>query len=228
MTTKTKTTSIILSTLIIGMAIGALISGTLRHEREQRFERMPPNERFFLFMERIIRPTEQQREEYDRIIAKRSEQISKLHQEHENEMFALYDSMRTELQSILTEEQRSRFEAHLAKGTHKLAEMRLAVLTEQLDLDKTQQEQIKEILKQLERPPPRHLKRFHRKPGKPNRTFRNRFIKIQKEIEAVLRPEQLDKYHKMRRELGPPFGRPPFRKPRFERAPDQIEKIEIN
>lgn len=226
MKTKSKTAFIILGTFAIGMVIGVLISGTLRHQKEQKFERMPPGKRFFLFMERIIQPTEQQREQFDRIIAKRSEQISKLHEEHQNEMFALYDSMRTELQSILTEEQRSRLEERLARGTHKIAEMRLGRLTEELDLDERQQKQIKEILNQLEEPPPPPPDRFHRGPGEPGVRFRHRFLKLQEEIEQVLTPEQLEKYHKMRRELGPLFDKTRYRKPRFtgEPVPDRKDK----
>ncbi len=217
MTTKTKTALIVLATLIIGIMIGALGSGAFRQQQEEKFERMPPDRRFFFFMKRVIQPTDQQREQFDRILAKYSEQISKLHEEHQNEMLALYDSMRTELQSILTEEQRSRVEDLLAKGTHRIVEMRLARLTRELGLDENQQRKIKEILKQLEMPhPPPDL--FHLGPGKGRPPIREHFLKMQEEIEKILTPEQLDKYHRMKSGLEPPFWRPPFRKPGFERA----------
>ncbi|MCB0263556.1 MAG: hypothetical protein KDH98_10415, partial [Calditrichaeota bacterium] len=62
MNTKTKSILAILTTLLIGIAIGAIASGTLRYRKMERIERMSPQERFLKTMDEIIKPDEQQRE----------------------------------------------------------------------------------------------------------------------------------------------------------------------
>jgi Spy/CpxP family protein refolding chaperone len=213
MKTKTKTTLIILGTFVIGIIIGALASGTWRQKREHRFERMMPHQRFLRVMERIIQPTDEQREAIDQILKKRSEQISAIQEEHESEVQAILDSLRSDLASVLTEEQRARLEKRLAKGDKKLLEIQVARLAEALQLDENQRRQIKKIFSKFAEQKGRRHKGFKGNREKRRQIMKDRFEKLQAEIEAVLTPEQREKYRKMRHEMHPAFARP-FRGPK--------------
>lgn len=216
MNTKSKTTLIILGTLIIGIIIGALVSGTLRQQRENRFERMMLHQRVRHVMERIIQPTVEQREVIDKILEKWSEKISAIQEEHESEMQAVLDSLRSELASVLTKEQRTRLEARLAKGDRRLIEMRVARLTEVLQLDENQRKQIEEIFSTFEDQIGPGRRDFKGNWEERRQIIKNRVQKLQQEIEAVLTPEQREKYRTMRYHMRPPLGGP-FRGQRPER-----------
>lgn len=217
MTTKTKSAFILLCVLVIGVAIGALASGTLRQQREHRFERMPPHERLFSFMKRVIQPTEQQRKDFERIIATRSEQLREVYENHQTEVIAIYDSLHMDLQTVLTEEQRHRFEEHIVKGSHKIAESRIEHLTEALDLNEEQQNRIEEIFSKFTDRPRHRPRDFGDNWQERRKMLKNRTQKMHEEIEAVLTPEQKEMYQEMKMKRHMPFGGPhppPFMRPR--------------
>ncbi len=221
MTTKTKSTLILLGVLVIGVAIGALATGTLRKQRVRSFKRMPPHERFFSFMERTVEPSEEQRGDFERVIETRSKQLRELYETHQTGVIAIYDSLRADLQNILTDEQKQRFEELLVKGSHKIAESRIERLTEDLDLNKEQQKQIEEILARF-KPLPRPERKDFREEWKGRRRMqKNRFEEIHGEIEAVLTTEQKEKYRRLRMGMRRPFsgppGQPPFKRQRRDR-----------
>ncbi len=217
MTTKTKSTFILLGVLAMGVAIGALASGTLQQQRKHRFERMPPHERFFLFMERVIEPSEEQRDDVERIIETRAEQLRELHETHQTGVIAIYDSLHADLQTLLTDEQKKRFEEQIVKGSHKIAESRIERLTEALDLNDEQQKRIKEIFVEF-----KNLPRPERKGSRGNwedrrKKLRNQFQEMHEKIEAVLTAEQKEKFGELRMHRRRPFdgpgGPPPFKRP---------------
>ncbi len=106
----TKTVLVILITLIIGMVIGALITGAFTRHRIGRFMSMREPGRLGAHVERIIDPDESQREAVRAILQRHSEQFLKLHSRFEGEMLALRDSLKKDLDPILTEEQKARLE----------------------------------------------------------------------------------------------------------------------
>ncbi|MCH8981383.1 hypothetical protein IH922_05130, partial [candidate division KSB1 bacterium] len=209
MTTKTKSTFILLGVLAMGVTIGALASGTLQQQRKNRFERMPPHERFFSFMKSVVEPSEEQRDAVERIIENRSEQLRELHETHQTGVIAIYDALRADLQTLLTDEQKKRFEEQIVKGSHKIAESRIERLTEALDLNDDQQKRIEEILAKFKK-----LPRPERKGSRGNwedrrKMMRNQFQELHEEIEAVLTPEQKEKFGELRRHRSRLFdGRP--------------------
>ncbi|MFQ5752289.1 MAG: hypothetical protein ACE5HI_09855, partial [bacterium] len=149
MNTKTKTTLIILGTLIIGIVLGVLGSGTWRQKKEHRIESMLAHQRFRNVMENIIQPTPEQRDAIDKILKKRSNQISAINAKHQNEVLTIVDSLRADLATVLTKEQQSHLEESLTKGAKQFIEMRVARLSEELQLDKYQQERIAKIMSEF-------------------------------------------------------------------------------
>ncbi len=212
MNTKTMTTLIILCTLVIGVVIGALGSGMWRQKRESKFERMMPRQRFLGAMERIIDPTDTQREAIDKILKKRSEQITAVNEEHQNQIFTIYDSLQSELSSVLTKEQLNRLEDRLAKGAKQYSNARIGRLAEMLQLDENQQNRIEEIMTKFEEQMPSNRRDFEGNRKQRREDMQKRFDNLQEEIEAVLTPEQIEQYREMRIQMRPPFG-PPFDKP---------------
>ena len=110
MKTGTKTILIILITLIIGMIIGALVTGAFARHRVRRFMSMREPGHLSARIERIIGPDESQREAVREILRKHSEQFLEIHSEFEGEMLALRDSLKKDLEPILTDEQKARLE----------------------------------------------------------------------------------------------------------------------
>jgi hypothetical protein len=106
----TKSILMILMTLIIGMVIGFLISGVIARHRMQRFITMREPGRMVGFIERMIGPDESQREAVRAVLQKHSERFWKIHSRFESEMLALRDSLKKDLDPILTEEQKKRLE----------------------------------------------------------------------------------------------------------------------
>lgn len=219
MNTKAKTSFILFGTLLIGIAIGALGSGLLREERVRSFELMRPENRFHQYMKGVIRPTAEQSSQFDEILGKYSKQISNIHQQHQEEILALYDSLHSELRALLNDEQRTRLEQSLEKGFNRRVAMAVGHLTEELNLSENQSQRIEEILLANDIAPD-HSHNFRRKKrGEFREELRNRFEKMEQEITDVLTPEQLTKYREMRmrrrlfmRDEAPP----PFPGNRFE------------
>ena len=103
---KVKITGLTLIILIIGIILGALINGAIMMHRYKQFQSFLEPGGFERFMERVVRPDESQREKMREIIDKYSDQLDETRIRAE----ALIDSMTTELDLILTPEQKSRLE----------------------------------------------------------------------------------------------------------------------
>lgn len=107
MNTRVKTILVIVITLAIGMVLGALIHGAVMRNRVKDMAfRMRSNEGFMRRMEMIIQPDESQREALRKILRKHFQNMS----QYQENFRAMMDSLRTELEPILTEEQKKRLE----------------------------------------------------------------------------------------------------------------------
>jgi Spy/CpxP family protein refolding chaperone len=110
MNIKVKTTLIIMSTLIIGIIIGALLSRAYLHHRIRRaFTMVNPN-RFMIFFEQNISPTPEQSEQIRKIIQKHAKTVSELQKNLRDGMDSSIESLQKELDSVLTPEQKRRLE----------------------------------------------------------------------------------------------------------------------
>lgn len=208
MTIKSKSTIIILSTLLLGMVVGLLLGGAIRHRKIADFARMPRGERFHHSMERIIRPTEKQKEAMDAILKARYGQIGDLREKFEEEIFTVYDSLKNDLDALLTDEQRRRLEKRLASGTKNIFENRLNRLTDELDLTDEQRVKIKVLASKHLLPTPRYSEGMQRPKNREQRHgLRKRMDKFREEMQSILTPEQFEKFEKSNRRSFGRFGR---------------------
>ena len=110
MKTNTKTALVIIATLVIGILIGVLGSGFMVHRFARRVPDMRHSEVFVERMIDIIEPAPEQEEEIRGILTRHAEQFTEITEGFRAETTTLMDSLRTELDSVLTDEQRARLE----------------------------------------------------------------------------------------------------------------------
>lgn len=110
MKTEIKTAVVILVTLLIGILIGSLLTGALARYRVSRFVSMREPGRMVAHLERMIEPDASQREAVREILAKHAERFAEIGSQFHAEMSALRDSLKKDLDPILTEEQKARLE----------------------------------------------------------------------------------------------------------------------
>lgn len=107
MNTRIKTSLIIAVTLLVGMVLGALISGIVGkyYFRKTAF-RMRTPEGFITRFERIIQPNDDQRDAIRKVLEKHHQKIMRFRRKVPDHM----DSLWKELEPILTKEQKTRLE----------------------------------------------------------------------------------------------------------------------
>lgn len=110
MNIKVKTALIIISTLIIGIIFGALLSRAYMHHRIRRAFTMISPARFIPVFEQTINPTPEQREQIRKIIREHTKTVSELQKTLREGMESSFESLRKELDAILTPEQKKRLE----------------------------------------------------------------------------------------------------------------------
>jgi Spy/CpxP family protein refolding chaperone len=107
---KVKTTIIIIITLIFGIVLGAMINRTFTQRRIRRaFDAVNPN-RFTMILERAINPTEEQKKQIREILQDHAKQVEKMRKEAMEGMETSMQSLKQELDSVLTPEQKKRLE----------------------------------------------------------------------------------------------------------------------
>jgi len=110
MNMKVKTTIVIIITLIFGIVLGAMLNRTFMHQRIKRaFDAVNPN-RFTMILERVIDPTEEQKKQIRGILQKHAKYDAELRKNLTDGMQASIESLKKELDSVLTPEQKERLE----------------------------------------------------------------------------------------------------------------------
>lgn len=107
---QVKSALIIIGTLVIGMILGGLISGMIRHQMHGKTADGPRGDRFERMMNRIIQPDESQAARLQIVMDRYAPKFADQHQRHSGEMQKLVDSLNVELEPILTEEQINRLQ----------------------------------------------------------------------------------------------------------------------
>ena len=108
MNVKVKTALIIIITLIIGIALGAMLNrALLRHRIHKAFAVHKPD-RLVYFMEEMIQPEPEQREQLRAILEKHSDKMEEMRQNFFTEMQAERESFLKDLETVLTPDQMER------------------------------------------------------------------------------------------------------------------------
>jgi len=108
MNIKVKTALIIMVTLFIGMAAGALINrAVVRHKIQEAFAVHRPD-KFVIFMERIIQAEPEQKEKIRAVLMKHAGRMKEMRHKFFTGMQDARESLLKDLKPILTSEQRER------------------------------------------------------------------------------------------------------------------------
>jgi len=119
MNVKTKSTLILVGTLVIGMVLGGLIDRSiLRTQFKHRVERMRNPLGFMQFFEGIIEPNEEQYDAIKELLEKRSQQLHEIGQNSRDEMKMVMDSLKMDIDPLLTAEQKARLERKIENMKH--------------------------------------------------------------------------------------------------------------
>ena len=110
MTVHGKSALIIIGTLLIGIVIGLFLAGPMVHHRMRPHIPGKGPEAFAPMLERIIEPTAEQRDAIREVLEKHSDRLAEMHMGYRTEMTAVMDSLRKDLDPILTEEQKARLD----------------------------------------------------------------------------------------------------------------------
>ena len=113
MKTQIKTSIVLLSIFALGIILGVVIDRTLvEHQMKSRFSRMRNPRMFGHFLERIIKPTPEQNQKIRQLLQNYSQKMDETRWHVMKESIAIMDSLRHDLEPILTEEQKKRLEEH--------------------------------------------------------------------------------------------------------------------
>lgn len=118
MKTKTKSTLIIIATLLLGMVLGAITATTYTYQRIERLHSMMEPGRFGPFVvDHIIQPVDdRQRDQLLMIVRTHGQEMHSSLITFRSEMDIRMDSLMAELKPVLTDEQYKRFIDHLETG----------------------------------------------------------------------------------------------------------------
>ena len=120
MTASTKSVLMLFSTLLIGMLLGSLITGAANNRRMRNLAEMRSARGLAYYLEDVVRPdSEEQREAIRAVLEEAAPKFAETMMESRERMRELTDSVRAELDPLLTEEQRQRLEErmHIGRGT---------------------------------------------------------------------------------------------------------------
>ena len=114
MQTRTKSAFLLLAVLVLGFAIGMLVSGVLHNRRMDRIARIRTGPGIVQLVERAVQPeSEEQRAQIHEIMEGAAPRFAEMFQRTQEEMRALSDSVMSELEAVLTPEQLENLEEHL-------------------------------------------------------------------------------------------------------------------
>ena len=115
MNTKTKTLFVILGTFILGLIIGGLGSHLYYRYKVNQIVSMRSPQQIFHFVERLIQPSPKQRAAIRDILQKHGRVVLENMRENREKQLQQFQSLKDDLQQILTPEQMQRLEHHLRR-----------------------------------------------------------------------------------------------------------------
>lgn len=116
MTARTKSTLVLVATLLIGMVLGALLFGAVQRQRFQNALRLVRPDRFVASVEQVIRPVDEaQRQAVRQVLADFDGQMRRGRVEMARRMGTELDSLQSLLSPLLDEGQAARLREHLRR-----------------------------------------------------------------------------------------------------------------
>lgn len=116
MNARTKSTLLLLATLLIGMLLGALVHARMVDHRIERLAMLRSQRGFARFIEQTVEPRDaEQREAVRQILDGAAVRMGRHMADSRREMAGILDSTRQELREVLTEEQLARLDRRLER-----------------------------------------------------------------------------------------------------------------
>jgi hypothetical protein len=117
MTASTKSVLMLFSTLLIGVLLGSLTTGAMNNRRMHNLAEMRSARGLAFYLEDVVQPvSEEQREAIRAVLEEAAPKFAETMMESRERMRELTDSVRAELDPLLTEEQRQRLEERMRIG----------------------------------------------------------------------------------------------------------------
>lgn len=114
MQTRTKSAFLLLAVLVLGVAIGILLSGVMHNRRMDRIARLRTAPGIIRLVERAVEPeSEEQRAAIREIMEAAAPRFAETFQRTQEEMRQLSDSVMTELEAVLTPAQLEDLREHM-------------------------------------------------------------------------------------------------------------------
>lgn len=210
MNIKVKISFILVVTLIIGIVTGAMLNRAFTQRRIQRvFSMRNPNSFVQSYLD-TLNPDTEQRRQIKEILDKHAMLIAELRTKFQEEMSDLFESMRSELEPILSKEQIDQLESNMPMrqffpGPFSVSQ-ELFFLKKELGLSKEQEAQVKQILEDMRS---QMEKRFVERGSFPD--WRKSFEELQEKkreaIEEILTEDQKKAYAEVRKKRNNGFRR---------------------
>jgi hypothetical protein len=114
MQTRTKSAFLLLAVLLLGVAVGILVSGLLHNRRMERIAGLRTGPGIVQLVERAVEPeSEEQRARIREVMDEAAPRFADAFRRTQEEMRALSDSVMFELATILSAEQMEQLRAHM-------------------------------------------------------------------------------------------------------------------
>lgn len=116
MKTEIKTISILIAIFVLGILLGIVADRTIiENQMKNRMKRLRNPGRIGFFLERVIQPTPDQREKIEKILDNYADKMFQVRKQAMEATATTMDSLRKDLEPILTEDQKQRLEEHRKK-----------------------------------------------------------------------------------------------------------------
>ncbi len=213
MNSTLKISLMILTTLLIGVLLGAVGHGAFMKRHEKKFHHTHPSKYFLSNMEEIIRPDSTQRSRVEEITSRTAKHIDVLFDHHRLEMSMLLDSMKTELFPFLRPDQKERLAKKIRFGErepHEGSNLGEIIafsyeyaehLQQELDLDSTQTERVMAIIHASHSTFRRNLSAANGSAEKAEGLEHTLFDETSRDIQKVLTEKQEELFRKQQHEL---------------------------
>jgi hypothetical protein len=114
MQTRTKSALLLLAVLVLGMAIGILLSGVMHNRRMDRIARLRTGPGIAGLVERAVEPeSEEQRARIRAVMDEAAPRFAEVFKRTREEMESLSDSVMSELETILSADQMEALRRHM-------------------------------------------------------------------------------------------------------------------